>query len=254
MKFSEGYKLKLNVAAIKIFEKLSGKSFYKVGDDDVKLLIYSCIKANNEDFNLTESAFDNLFKNQRFVSWIEKERENIVQEITMFKKDPDNEGEAGKESEPPKLTDLSNDLILSFHMDAHFVNYEMPIYEMEDYCAAAERAFKSELAEKRLFSYLECLPHFTKKISLEKFLPFPWEEEAKKKEGKRNLEINKANILATFKKMNDNGEGANDTNSGREDIQDIPELPEKNGECGKDCDCEEGTCGRNEGDSGSGKI
>ena len=248
------------MAAVKMFEFMKHKSFYDIKDgdiDDAKDLMYCCLVANNEEFKISREAFENLFLNQKFVVWISREMELVMQQITQFTEyyvaDDEDINKPKEDEEKPKISELADDLVVSFGMDPHYVNFEMRLYEMMGYLKAAERCYKNELEEKRLFSYLGNMANFKKRMKLEDYLPFSWEKEDKIAKAKKDLKINKAAILATFKKMNENGKGLNDNNLGQGELPDGDAVTATAGECGQDFSNQEQSPTGNAGDSQSGK-
>ena len=202
------YKIKLNVASAKMFEQLTGKSFFDMCEEDSLYLAYSLLIANNRELNFTYNTFLLLLKEKKIQDWIVDEINSITKFNEQFKfvKKHEKIAEEGDEEpeSPGTVTDFANALIITFGMDPHYVNYEMELFELEDYFFAAESKRRAELEDKRLFTYLTMLPHLDpkKKITPEEILPFPWEKEAKAANAAKDLEDMQAAILATFQQMN----------------------------------------------------
>ena len=254
MDFSE-YKIKLNIASAKLFERITSKSFYDMVDEDIFILAYCCLVVNN-DFFISYDTFIGMLKNRKIAMWVEKEMERMGEFLKDLVKMEDNqaEGEDGKNAENPKISDLSADLVVSYGMNPHYVDYEMPIYELDIYFKAAERRYHAELEEKRLFSYLDNMANFKKKMKLAEYLPFPWETESKKKKAENDIRFNREAILNTFKKMNEDGKRGNDNNLGREVVQESGGGSEQTAECGEDVGGKECLAQGNDSDSQSGKV
>ena len=204
------YKIKLNVASARLFEQISGKSFFNIGEEDAFKLAYSVLVANNPELNFTFDTFMILLQDKKVANWItrEIEKENNFQAQLKFVKRSKLVEKAEEGSEDVEalktISEYASVLIINFGMDAHYVNYEMPLYEMEDYFFVAEMKRRNDLSNQRLFTFLTLLPQLDskKKISPEDILPFPWEQNAKKANAEEDLKKKQAMIMATFAAMN----------------------------------------------------
>ena len=204
------YKIKLNVASARLFEQISGKSFFNIGEEDAFKLAYSVLVANNPELNFTFNTFMILLQDKKVANWItrEIEKENNFQAQLKFVKRSKLVEKAEEGSEDVEalktISEYASVLIINFGMDAHYVNYEMPLYEMEDYFFIAEMKRRNDLSNQRLFTFLTMLPQLDskKKISPEDILPFPWEQNAKKANAEEDLKKKQAMIMATFAAMN----------------------------------------------------
>ena len=204
------YKIKLNVASARLFEQISGKSFFNIGEEDAFKLAYSVLIANNPELNFTFNTFMLLLQDKKVANWItrEIEKENNFQAQLKFVKRNKLVEKAEEGSEDVEalktISEYASVLIINFGMDAHYVNYEMPLYEMEDYFFVAEMKRRNDLSNQRLFTFLTLLPQLDskKKISPEDILPFPWEQNAKKANAEEDLKKKQAMIMATFAAMN----------------------------------------------------
>ena len=202
------YKIKLNVASARLFEQISGKSFFNIGEEDAFKLAYSVLVANNPELNFTFNTFMLLLQDKKVANWITREIEkenNFQAQLKFVKKNKlvEKAEEGSEDVEALKtISEYASVLIINFGMDAHYVNYEMPLYEMEDYFFIAEMKRRNDLSNQRLFTFLTMLPHFQKKISPEDILPFPWEQNAKKANAEEDLKKKQAMIMATFAAMN----------------------------------------------------
>ena len=204
------YKIKLNVASARLFEQISGKSFFKIGEEDAFKLAYSVLIANNPELNFTFNTFMILLQDKKLANWItrEIEKENNFQAQLKFVKRNKLVEKAEEGSEDVEalktISEYASVLIINFGMDAHYVNYEMPLYEMEDYFFVGEMKRRNDLSNQRLFTFLTMLPQLDskKKIFPEDILPFPWEKNAKKANAEEDLKKKQAMIMATFAAMN----------------------------------------------------
>ena len=204
------YKIKLNVASARLFEQISGKSFFNIGEEDAFKLAYSVLVANNPELNFTFGTFMLLLQDKKVANWITREIEkenNFQAQLKFVKKNKlvEKAEEGSEDVEALKtISEYASVLIINFGMDAHYVNYEMPLYEMEDYFFVAEMKRRNDLSNQRLFTFLTMLPQLDskKKISPEDILPFPWEQNAKKANAEEDLKKKQAMIMATFAAMN----------------------------------------------------
>ena len=193
-----------------MFEQISGKSFFNIGEEDAFKLAYSVLIANNPELNFTFNTFMILLQDKKVANWItrEIEKENNFQAQLKFVKRSKLVEKAEEGSEDVEalktISEYASVLIINFGMDAHYVNYEMPLYEMEDYFFVAEMKRRNDLSNQRLFTFLTMLPQLDskKKISPEDILPFPWEQNAKKANAEEDLKKKQAMIMATFAAMN----------------------------------------------------
>ena len=204
------YKIKLNVASARLFEQISGKSFFNIGEEDAFKLAYSVLIANKPELNFTFDTFMLLLQDKKVANWITREIEkenNFQAQLKFVKKNKlvEKAEEGSEDVEALKtISEYASVLIINFGMDAHYVNYEMPLYEMEDYFFVAEMKRRNDLSNQRLFTFLTMLPQLDskKKISPEDILPFPWEQNAKKANAEEDLKKKQAMIMATFAAMN----------------------------------------------------
>ena len=204
------YKIKLNVASARLFEQITGKSFFKIDEEDAFKLAYSVLIANNPELNFTFNTFMLLLQDKKLANWItrEIEKENNFQAQLKFVKRSllvEKAEEGSEDVEALKtISEYASVLIINFGMDAHYVNYEMPLYEMEDYFFVGEMKRRNDLSNQRLFTFLTMLPQLDskKKIFPEDILPFPWEKNAKKANAEEDLKKKQAMIMATFAAMN----------------------------------------------------
>ena len=133
------YKIKLNVASARLFEQISGKSFFNIGEEDAFKLAYSVLIANNPELNFTFDTFMLLLQDKKVANWITREIEkenNFQAQLKFVKKNKlvEKAEEGSEDVEALKtISEYASVLIINFGMDAHYVNYEMPLYEMEDY-------------------------------------------------------------------------------------------------------------------------
>lgn len=196
------YKMKMSIKSICMYEKLSGKSFFKFSDEDVPLLIY-CVFYTSNDLDIKMETFFGIMENPQIANWAVKKFKDLIEVNQQFKKEEE-ESEEGekKEGEENKMTmtDLATSLVIDYHMDAHYVMYEMNLWELEPYYKACDAMVKKRYEEERLWAYIDVMPHIDgKKVgSPEKLIPFPWEKDKKKKRAEENLKNNEYAIKHTI--------------------------------------------------------
>lgn len=189
----EKYKIKINIKSCCLFEQLSGKSFFKMDDnEDVSMLLYCSLIVNN-DIRMTYKVFQVLLQDKKVIKWLSKEYKEIMDYMGQFsgEKEEDTESESG-ETQTMTLTDIAASLIVRYGLDANYVMYNMELWELEPYFKAADEQVKTDLVTQRFWTYLTILPHVDgKKIkSPDDLCPFEWEKESKKKKTEKDLKDN----------------------------------------------------------------
>ena len=187
MDFSN-YKLRLNIKSCCLYEQITGKNFLKINsEEDVLVLVYCCLVANNPSLLMTYKVFQNLMKDKKVSKWLTREYEKISEFNAQIKTQPVAEPEKPKKDDEEKvelnMTDIASALIVRHGVDAHYVMYEMELWEIQPYFNAADIQRKNDLITQRFWTYLTIAPNInTKKVkSPEELVPFEWEE---KKEDK----------------------------------------------------------------------
>ena len=200
MDFSN-YKLRLNIKSCCLYEQITGKNFLKLSNEEEVLeLVYCCLVANNPSLLMTYKVFQNLMTDKKVARWITKEYEKIsefnAQIRTKQVSEPATEEKKEEPVEELNITDIASTLIIRYGMDAHYVMYEMELWEIEPYLNAAEIKRKNELVTQRFWTYLTIAPNInTKKVrSPEELVPFDWEK--KKDDVKKTLDDNTASAVA----------------------------------------------------------
>lgn len=202
MDFSK-YNMKFTIKSICMFEKLSGKSFFKFSEEDVPLLIYCAFYCSN-DIDIKYETFMGIMANEQIASWVANKYMDMLEVMKQFRKEntegeKDDEKKEGEE-EKATMTDMANSLIINYGVDPHYVMYEMNTWEIEQMFEVVETKVQNHYEEARLWTYLTILPQVDgKKLNKpEKLLPFPWEEEAKKKKVEQDLKNNEYAIKHTI--------------------------------------------------------
>lgn len=216
MDFSE-YNLKLNIKSCCLYEQITGRSFLKMGtEEDVLVLVYCCLVTNNPSLMMTYKVFQTLIMDKKVSKWITKEYEKISEFNSQIKTPEPEKKEENKNEEADTevlmMTDIASALIVRHGVDAHYVMYEMELWEIQPYFNAADIQRKSDLITQRFWTYLTLAPNInTKKVkSPEDLVPFEWEEK-KEEKIKKKLEQDTPAAVAFLlgnnrKKETDNGE------------------------------------------------
>ena len=207
MDFSN-YKLKLNIKSCCLYEQITGKSFLKLStEEDVLALVYCSLVVNNPSLLMTYKVFKTLITDKKVSRWIAKEYERISEFNAQIKvqEPPKVEKEKKAEGEPEELnmTDIASALIVRHGVDAHYVMYEMELWEIQPYFNAADIQRKNDLITQRFWTYLTIAPNInTKKVkSPEELVPFDWEEK-KEDRIKKQLEKDTAAAVAFLRGNN----------------------------------------------------
>ena len=194
------YKTKLNIKSICLFEIMTNTSFFKFNEENVLDLVYAVIVTNN-DFDYSIETFKNVIeKNKKFAVMIGKICEKIYNQATQIKFNSTKQNKQEKEKEEKiTVSDLASSLIILHGMDAHYVMYEMDIWEIEKLLELAEQKKKAEMIENRFWAYIQVSPYLPKNIkSPEDLVKFDWEKETRQQRALKDLEDKQDKILATF--------------------------------------------------------
>lgn len=190
-----GYNIKLTIKSICMFERLSGKSFFKMGDDDLLLLLYCTFYVSNS-LEIKYETFQSMLENEQIAGWAVLKYKDLIDVIQQFKrKEPENDDNEPQSGDTElNMTDMATSLIVDYGIDAHYVMYEMALWEIEPMYQACDTMVKKKYEEERLWSYIGVMPHIDgKKIKgPADLIPFPWEKEKKNKD----LEKNTAAVVA----------------------------------------------------------
>lgn len=198
------FKLKLNMKTILLYEEMSGKSFYDVGGEDIMLLIYCALVVNN-DLTITKAHFDTIMKNEKIARELMSKCQSeldFMQQFTPKMEDSETQELDGEILENTKISDIIHMLILQHDLDINYVMYQMRLWEIAPLVKTIGEKVKSDMVEKRFWTYMTICPHIdSKKVKgPESLLPFPWEKENKKKDAIKFMEKNKQGIMSFFNK------------------------------------------------------
>lgn len=99
----------------------------------------------------------------------------------------DKTGEAKAENEP-WTRDIVPILVKDCGLDIHYVLDNMRYTDISIFLRYREQRMRAETEDKRLWTYLITAPHLNpkKRVTVESFLPLPWEKEKKIVEFKKN--------------------------------------------------------------------
>ena len=185
------YQMKMTVKSICMFERLAKKSFFKFVDEDIPLLMYAIFYTSNS-LDIKFETFVGILENPQIARWAATKFTDLLEVNRQFNGEEEKvEAKEGEEN-TMTMTDIATSLIIDYHMDAHYVMYEMSVWEIEPLFKACDAMVKKHYEEQRLWSYIEVMPHIDgKKVKgPESLLPFPWEKEVRKKRVEENLKNN----------------------------------------------------------------
>lgn len=197
----EKYTIKLNLKSCCLYEQISGKSFFKLGNDveDVILLMYASLVANNPSLLMSLNTFKVLIGDKKVSRWISDTYKTIAEcnaQIkgidTAFEEDSQTPNESDNDEHSMTMNDIATSLIMQHKIDAHYVMYEMSLWEIKPFLQCAENCKRADMVEKRMWTYLTIMPHIDAKKckSPEKLLPFAWEKGVLKKKAENDLKNN----------------------------------------------------------------
>lgn len=200
--------IKISVKSLILFEALSGKKFSQSLDQaDMILLMYSAFVIST-GMKISVTAFGYLMENERFSKRLTACMQDAQDFMAQF-------NEVGTEANPEEvksgsteggmsITEMANALIFKYHIDVNYVMKDMELWELTDFLKGAEAQYKDEMEDKRLWTFLTVAPQIDLKKckTPEKFFPFPWNKEDRKKKTddglKKEEERAKATIGMTF--------------------------------------------------------
>ena len=187
------YKINLNVKSICYFEKITGKSFFGFGEEDVMYLLYACFIINNPETKISYNVFMGIMQNEQIAKWAFSQFQDALSLVHQFNKSIDSQKEDKLSTgQTSTMTDFATSLIIDYGMDAKYVMYEMDIWEIEEYFEAVNTHIKREMEMERFWTYIKVLPHIDSKKckSPEALVPFEWEKEERKKKQEQELKNN----------------------------------------------------------------
>lgn len=182
-------KAKLNLQAIRVAERLLKKPFgeFDLTDEETVLtLMYAMVSENNDEV-MTFDQFKSILDMGKIGMKVQRAVSDEMAYIDQFKEEV-----SGKEEKAPYMGDLAA-LLITFGLDAHFVLYEMKLFEIGDYLKAIDDHKKEQMERDRMNTFYSILPHVDhKKIKKpQDIYPFPWEIEQLEKDALEQLEKDK---------------------------------------------------------------
>ena len=218
------YKIKINGKVMCAYEALTGRPFLKIETpEDIQALFYCSLVINNEEFSTMEyEVFKYLMLDTEVVEWLTGEYMKIGKYLRQFRAnvgdfDDDIEESDGKKGDDKVfyMLEAIPGLIVRMGLDPDYVMYRMEEWEITYYYRMMQEMDRTRLTEERLWTYLQILPHTGKKIGgPEKLLPFPWEDNKKKK--MKELENNTKAAVAFLSRARKNGTEGPDNNNRQE--------------------------------------
>lgn len=187
MRLLDGYKIKLNLKAACDYEHLTGKPYVSNMGVMELLMLFYCVLAANNQIDFTHEIFLKMLEDKKVAGEVMDALEKLLNYQSQYQSLPrEKEVEEKKEKEEDRelwITDVANYLIINMGMDAHYVMFDMDLWEIEDLMKKCDAKTKDDLIEKRLFTFLEMSPlRLGKSVKEPKdVLPFPWEKEESKK-------------------------------------------------------------------------
>jgi len=197
----QDFKIEINMKTLMLYEEMSGKSFYDLSAEDFEKLIYCSLIINNEQ-KITYTQFQLIMKNIDIARTLYSKCQKELDFIAQFQKADVEATNTDNEKEKNKISDIINSLILQFGIDINYVMEKMTLWELSPLVKAMDSKSKSDMVEKRFWTYLQICPHIdNKKVKgPEKLLPFPWEKETEKNSAMKFMDDNKDAINAFFNK------------------------------------------------------
>ena len=182
-------KAKLNLQAIRVAERLLKKPFgeFDLTDEETILtLMYAMVSENNDEV-MTFDQFKSILNMGKIGIKVQRAVSDEMAYIDQFKEEV-----SDKEEKAPYMGDLAA-LLITFGLDAHFVLYEMKLFEIGDYIKAIDEHKKEQMERDRMNTFYSILPHVDhKKIKKpQDIYPFPWEMEQIEKDALEQLEKDK---------------------------------------------------------------
>lgn len=162
------YKIKVNIKAISVYEKLADKAYFELDitdETDILLFLYSVIIANNDtrilfnDFKAVMMANKKLFT-KLFTAFTDEMRF-----IEQFNKTEDNQiTEANTESKPTSISSIIPLLVQDCKLEINYVLNEMQLHEISEHLQHYQNNYRSEKELSRLWTFLQMLPHCGKSL------------------------------------------------------------------------------------------
>ena len=180
----------LSMKSILMYEKLTGNVFQELNTlEEIQAFMY-CVFVCSTDIKITYEVFLTMLEHKRFADHITREFKRMWGYIQQFQPQKKEEAGSGETESEISMTNYINTLVLDYGIDIDYAMNHMEMWEIEQLYEAATSYMHTTMEDKRLWAYIQMLPNFDKKhrnITVEKFLPFPWEKETNKKKAEKEL-------------------------------------------------------------------
>lgn len=166
------YDLILNIKSLILFERLTKTAFQKFNGtiEQVLPLLYCMIVANNDFKETYENTIKYLFSDEKFLKELSDRLEKLLKYEEQFNisvgnmtKEETADINTDKEDKPIFISQLIPILVSDCNLDINYIMNEMSYTEIDSYINYRDTKYKSDLEEKRLFTYLTILPHIDSK-------------------------------------------------------------------------------------------
>ena len=149
------FKMNMSIKSICLFERMTGKTIFSMTDDEddiLHLLYCSFIESNPEKGRITFKVFKAMVKsNPKVAEWIMGKYKDIMDVLTPLMNSPKKDDANDSDSEGPAMnvTDMATSLIIDYGVDAHYVMYEMSLWELYPFYDTAAAHMRNHLEEQR---------------------------------------------------------------------------------------------------------
>lgn len=173
--------LKLNIAAIIRWERLTDRSFatLDLGDEDDVLRLLYCASKDAIESESTYEVFANAMRgSKRMLNAALRAINRHNAYIAQFQHaEPKGQSNA-KNDNPERIGAIAARLIVQGGMSPDFVLNNMPLDDISVYAEALSEQFKREEESRRLWTFFSVLPHVKEGAlkTVKDLYRFPWEE------------------------------------------------------------------------------
>lgn len=162
------YKIKVNIKAISVYEKLADKAYSELDitdETDILLFLYSVIIANNDTRILFNDFKAVMMANKKLFTKLFTAFSDEMRFIEQFNKTEDNQlTEANTESKPTSITSIIPLLVQDCRLNINYVLNEMQLHEITEHLQHYQNNYRSEKELSRLWTFLQMLPHCGKSL------------------------------------------------------------------------------------------
>lgn len=172
--------LKLNLKAICLFEGLRNKSYQEIRmdeEEDVVAFLYAMnIGGKGEECTLREMR--EVLKSKAVFQSMKKQLEMEMEMAEQVRISCEEVAASiDEESQKPhRVSDIAH-MIIANGIDAHYVMYEMGIWELPSMVMAIENKKREDVEMQRLLTYYTIMPHIdiSRAKAIKDIIPLPWE-------------------------------------------------------------------------------